>query len=707
MIYICIKKIVFHNPNNQYCVLKCIHEDGEIDVIGFCSQPAVGLEIKAQGEWINDPTYGKQFKANSIEILLPKTKQGLINYLSCGRIKGIGPQLAKLMVDTFDLDVINIIDNNPEKLSLLPGIGEKKISKLIESWQHDRLYKETSIFLQSVGISNAKVDRICDALGNDTIRVLKRNPYILSHKISGFGFKTCDQIALKLGLEKDSPERIQAYFKHFLDQKAQDGHCWYPIDAMVEDTINNLGIPQDTIKACILTNLPSHLIQHKVNDVEAISLKTLYDLEKQCSDLMFRRFKQKYIQSKIPVHIDGFQPTDEQIACVEQALKQSTSVITGGPGVGKTTLVKTIIQSMLYSGYRVSLCAPTGRAAKRLQESTRHEAKTIHRLLDYDPISGHFKKDLSNPLSTDCLIVDEASMIDIRLFFGLIQAVHINTKLIFVGDIDQLPSIGPGAVLKDLIQTFPMYVIRLTQIFRQSENSLIITNAHRVNNNKLPIQKDEADFYIIENDDPMTLQRQLIKVVSDRIPKRFNLDPIKDIQVLTPMKKGVLGSQAINQTLAEILNPNPIQQISFQNQRYAVGDKIIVQRNNYEKEIFNGDIGFITYINDSNVGINIENKPVDLKREELEDILPAYAITIHKSQGSEYPAVVIPLAMQHYMMLNKNLLYTAMTRGKELVVLLTQRKALIMAVKNTKDLTRQTNLVHFLTSSMKVDTTSL
>ena len=703
----CIKKIVFHNPNNNYCVLKCIFESKEIDVVGFCSQPAIGLEIKLQGEWISDPTYGKQFKASVIEVILPKTKQGLINYLSCGRIKGIGPQLAKLMVDTFDLDVIDIIDNQPEKLSLLPGIGEKKIAKLIESWQHDRLYKETSIFLQSMGISNTKVDRICDALGSDTIRILKRNPYLLSQKLNGFGFRTCDQIAIKLGLDKDSPERILAYIKHFLDQKAQDGHCWTKLSDAIEDTHKNLSLDASLIQKIIEDECPSNIVKYTLNDESVIALKYLHDLEKHCSELMYRRFKQKYVQSKIPVHIDGFQPTDEQIACVEQALKQSTSVITGGPGVGKTTLVKTIIQSMLYSGYRVALCAPTGRAAKRLQESTRHEAKTIHRLLDYDPISGHFKKDLSNPLSTDCLIVDEASMIDIRLFFGLIQAVHINTKLIFVGDIDQLPSIGPGSVLKDLIETFPMHVIRLTQIFRQSEDSLIITNAHRVNHNKLPIQKDDADFYIIENDDPSTLQRQLIKVVSERIPKRFNLDPIKDVQVLTPMKKGVLGSQAINQTLAEILNPNPIQQITFQNQRYAVGDKIIVQRNNYEKEIFNGDIGYITYINDSNIGINIENKPVDLKREELEDILPAYAITIHKSQGSEYPAVVIPLAMQHYMMLNKNLLYTAMTRGKELVVLLTQRKALIMAVKNTKDLTRQTNLVHFLTSSMKVDTTSL
>ncbi|MDG2348386.1 MAG: ATP-dependent RecD-like DNA helicase [Gammaproteobacteria bacterium] len=703
----CIKKIVFHNPNNNYCVLKCIFKNEEIDVVGFCNQPAAGLNIKLQGEWINDATYGKQFKASIIEIILPKTKQGLINYLSCGRIKGIGPQLAKLMVDTFDLDVIDIIDNQPEKLSLLPGIGEKKIAKLIESWQHDKLYKETSIFLQSMGISNTKVDRICDALGSDTIRILKRNPYLLSQKLNGFGFRTCDQIAIKLGLDKDSPERILAYIKHFLDQKAQDGHCWSKLSDAIEDTQKNLALEMSLIQKIIVNECPSNIVKYALNDETVIALKYLHDLEKHCSELMYRRFKQKHVQSKIPVHIDSFKPTDEQVACVEQALKQNTSVITGGPGVGKTTLVKTIIQSMLYSGYRVSLCAPTGRAAKRLQESTRHEAKTIHRLLDYDPISGHFKKDLSNPLSTDCLIVDEASMIDIRLFFGLIQAIHANTKLIFVGDIDQLPSIGPGAILKDLIETFPMYVIRLTQIFRQSKDSLIITNAHRVNNNKLPIQKDDADFYVIENDDPSTLQRQLIKVVSERIPKRFNLDPIRDIQVLTPMKKGILGSQSINHTLAQILNPNPIQQITFQNQRYAVGDKIIVQRNNYEKEIFNGDIGYITYINDSNVGINIENKPIDLKRQELEDILPAYAITIHKSQGSEYPAVVIPIGMQHYMMLNKNLLYTAMTRGKELVVILCQRKALIMSVKNNKDLTRQTNLVYFLSSLMKEQTTSL
>ena len=702
-----IKKIVFHNPNNHYCVLKCIHENKEIDVVGYCSQPAPGLEIKLSGEWIKDPTYGKQFSASKIEIPLPKTKAGIINYLSCGRIKGIGPQLAQSMVDTFGLNVIDIIENDPDKLKTLPGIGEKKILQLIESWQHDRLYKETSIFLQSFGISNHKVDRICDALGNDTVDILKRNPYLLSEKINGFGFKTCDQIAIKLGLDKDCPERINAYFHHFLNQKSQEGHCWSFVIDMITDAEKNLFISPDVLNRVILEHLPSSFVLYKIDKKDVISLKRLYDLEKHCSELMFRRFKQKQIPCKIPVRIDGFTPTNEQIACVEQALSQHTSIITGGPGVGKTTLVKTIIQSMLYSGYRVALCAPTGRAAKRLQESTRHEAKTIHRLLDYDPMSNHFKKDLSNPLSVDCLIVDEASMIDIKLFLGLIQAVHINTKLIFVGDIDQLPSIGPGSVLKDLIETFPMYVIRLTQIFRQSEDSLIITNAHRVNHNKLPIQKDDTDFYIIENQDVDKLHRQLIKVVSDRIPKRFKLDPIKDIQVLTPMKKGMLGSHQINQTLANILNPNPIQQITFQNNRFAVGDKIIVQRNNYEKEIFNGDIGFISYINDSNVGITIENKPVDLKREELEDILPAYAITIHKSQGSEYPAVVIPLAMQHFMMLNKNLLYTAMTRGKELVVLLCQKKALIMSVKNTKDLTRQTNLVYFLTSLMKESTTSL
>lgn len=702
-----VEKVIFYNPNNHYCVLKCEHNHQLIDLVGYFANPAAGIELKAAGEWIDNSQYGKQFKATALEVCLPKTKQGLIDYLSCGRIKGIGPQLATTMVDHFGDDVINVIEQTPEKLKTLPGLGDKKLKQLLDSWQGDKDFKETAIFLQSMGITANKVDKICQILGHQTLNTLKENPYILAYKVPGFGFKTCDQIALKLGFDPNAIERIHAFMVHFLEQSAQDGHCWRYVRELVEQTQANLGIATDRIEAVIADELHYLLVRFNIKEEPVIALKRIHDIETQCAQWMYNRFKTLASTVDIPVKIDGFQPTDEQIACVKKALSLQTAIITGGPGVGKTTLVKTIIQSMLYRGYKVSLCAPTGRAAKRLQESTQHEAKTIHRLLDYDPITGKFKKDLGQPLVTDCLIVDEASMIDIRLFHGLIQAIPMHTKLIIVGDIDQLPSIGPGAVLKDLINTFPMIVIRLTQIFRQSSDSLIITNAHRVNENKRPIQRNDADFFVIENEDPIKLQALLMKVVCERIPKKFNLDPIRDVQVLTPMKKGHLGSQIINQHLAQALNPNPVAQIVFQQHRFAVGDKIIVQRNNYEKEIFNGDIGFIDFINESTVGINIEQRPIQLKRDQLEDILPAYAITIHKSQGSEYPAVIIPLCMQHYMMLNKNLLYTAMTRGKELVVLLTQQKALIMTVKKTSDLERYTYLAHCLSDWMKAETTSL
>ncbi len=687
-----IEKIIYYNENNHYCVLKCKHERYLlIDVIGNLNNPQPHLNIKAHGEWHEDLKFGKQFKASLIELTLPKRKEDIQKYLSSGRIKGIGEKLAEAIVDKFGTKTLSVLTHEPHKLKQIEGLGKKKIATISDSFKKDIELQESMIFLQSLGVTKSKCEKIFKAYGHSCIEVVKTNPYQLSYDIKGFGFLLCDQIASALHIEKDSPLRIHAAIYFCLEEEINYGHCWCSQHYLTDKVFDKLQISKE-----LITNeyphLGSHIHQWEHHEEKVLALKDLYQIEQEISHILKKRATSSFKPIPMKECKLDFSPTQEQIDCVKKVLNFKTAVITGGPGVGKTTLVKLILQSLLHAGLQVVLCAPTGRAAKRLYESTGVDSKTIHRLLEYDPVSKGFKKNQHQPIQADCIIIDESSMIDVYLLHSLIKATSPHCQLIFVGDVDQLPSIGPGAILHDLIRSMPKNVIKLTHIFRQARTSMITTNAHRINENKLPIKSNDSDCFIIEIQDPNKIAFTVNELINSRIPNKFGYNPLSEIQILTPSKKGPLGTVALNKHIASSLNPNPVSSIMHNGQQFSTGDKIIVQRNNYEKEIFNGDIGIIKFYENNEFGIEINNRIVRFSHQEIDDISLAYAITIHKSQGSEYPAVIIPLAMSHYMMLNKNLLYTAITRAKKLAIVITPPKAMIMAIKVNSQPTRRTML---------------
>ncbi len=697
-----IDKVIFYNDQNYYCVLRCKLKHIEVDVIGHFKDPKPGLILNSHGEWIVDQKFGKQFKAALIEICLPKEPENIIKYLSSGRIKGIGENLAQSIVEQFGRETLSIINEQPKKLLEVNGIGKSKYESIIQSLEKDATSQESILFMQSLGISPNKSEKIFNFYGIETISIIKNNPYRLSYDLMGFGFIICDKIALSLGIKKDSSLRINAGIVYMLEEFSQHGHCWVPRTKLIEKTSEKLDLKAELI-AEELKNSNEFIEQWTHDQQDAIALSSIKNIEEEISSILKKRNSTPFnaIQGKISTY--SFSPTEEQVQCVSKTLSLQNCVITGGPGVGKTTLVKLILDALLSAGRQVMLCAPTGRAAKRLHESTGFESKTIHRLLEYDPITKGFKRNQHSPLTIDCLIIDEFSMVDIHLFHHLLKAIPIYSQMIIVGDVDQLPSIGPGAILRDLIISYPQQVIRLTHVFRQAASSMIITNAHNINQGKLPIKKDDSDCYVIEIQETQKIFDTVIELVTNRIPKKFGFDALHDIQVLSPTKKGPLGSQLINHHLAQKINPNPTSIIDYQGQRFATGDKVIVQRNNYEKDIFNGDIGIIKYYENKEFGIEFNQKIVKFKQNELDELMLAYAITIHKSQGSEYPVIVMPLAMSHFLMLNKNLIYTGLTRAKKLAVIVTQKKALIMAIKVNASPQRYTLLHSLLTENITLD----
>jgi exodeoxyribonuclease V alpha subunit len=656
---------------------------------------------------VTDRTYGLQFKTAHLQVVPPTSLEGIEKYLGSGMVKGIGPHFAKKLVGAFGEQVFDVIETAPERLTDLEGIGPVRQQRVVEAWAEQKAIRNIMVFLHSNGVGTARAVRIYKTYGDDATQRVRENPYRLALDIHGIGFKTADALAQRLGIPRDAVIRAQAGIRHVLQEFASDGHCGAKQTDLIDTATAMLEMDSDTIEQAIAHELDAeHLIADTVEDQPCLFLTPLYRAEAGVASNLHR-----LMAGVVPwgrLDLDTVIPWVEkqtertlspsQREAVARALTSKVTVITGGPGVGKTTIVTSILKALQARRMRVVLCAPTGRAAKRLGESTGREAKTIHRVLAFDPKVHGFAHGQANPLATDFVVVDECSMVDVVLMHQLLRAIPDQAAVLLVGDVDQLPSVGPGTVLSDLIASGRVPTVRLTDIFRQAATSQIIVNAHRINQGHMPETPEDpqtvSDFYIIPAETPQEIEALLLQVVSERIPARFGLHPIRDIQVLTPMNRGSLGSRALNAALQNLLNPHATPRVTRFGWTYAPGDKVIQMVNNYHKEVFNGDIGQVTQV-DADAGVvtvEVEGRLVTYELGELDEVALAYTATVHKSQGSEYPAVVIPLATQHYPMLERNLLYTGVTRGRGLVVLIGQEKALRIAIRTMRSRKRLTNL---------------
>ena len=691
-----VERVTFHSPESGFCVLR-LKVRGQRDLVTLTGQAAsvtAGEYVEADGWWVNDRKHGLQFKAQQLRVIPPSTLDGIERYLGSGMVKGIGPHFARKLVRAFGERVFDVIEDNPEKLLELPGIGPKRQQRVSDAWAEQKVIREIMVFLQSHGVGTARALRIYKTYGEEAVERVRENPYRLALDIHGIGFKTADQIAQRLGIPADSPLRAGAGVRHVLQEIAADGHCAAFRDELTAKAVTLLGIPPPIIEQAIAAELAEdRLVAETIHERPVLLLSTLQRAEAGIARGIARLKRDATAWGRIDADKalawvegqTGMVLSASQRRAVATAINGKLTIITGGPGVGKTTVVNAILRILLAKGIDVRLCAPTGRAAKRLAQLTGLEAKTIHRLLEFDPQAMGFKRDQYSPLETDLVVCDEVSMVDTALMNQLLRAVPTTAAVLLVGDVDQLPSVGPGAVLADLLDSGQVATVRLTEVFRQAAASRIVVNAHRVNQGQVPAAPSDdatSDFYLIRCETPEQVHERLLRAVAERMPERFGLHPVRDIQVLTPMNRGGLGARALNVALQALLNPTAQPRIHRFGWTYAPGDKVIQLMNNYDKDVFNGDIGRIEAIDTEEglVQIDFDGRRVDYEVGELDEIALAYATSVHKAQGSEYPAVVIPVAMQHYALLQRNLLYTAVTRGKRLVVLIAEPRALTMAV---------------------------
>ena len=678
-------------------------------VLGFSASVSSGEWLECRGAWVNDTQYGLQFKAEHLHLVRPSSLEGIEKYLGSGLIRGIGPGFAKRLVKTFGEQVFEIIEQTPHRLSEVPGLGARRQQGILEAWQDQKVIRAIMVFLQSHGVGTSRAVRIFKTYGSKAIEIVESNPYRLALDIRGIGFKTADELAKRLGVSEDSLFRLQAGLLHVLQEHSSEGHCAMPKALLLETGAELLGVSEPLLlEALLAEQKEERIVLQPIEGVDAVFLKGFYRAEKGIAWHIKRLQSQRVGTLPLEEALKraqqqtGLELSDSQKEAMKVVLEHKLCIVTGGPGVGKTTLVKSLLAVLKQDSPRILLAAPTGRAAKRLSESTGMEAKTLHRLLEFDPSLRHFKRGEHSPLEADLIVVDEVSMVDVLMMHAFLKAVPDAARLIFVGDVDQLPSVGPGSVLADLMDSGCMATVRLTEIFRQAQQSQIIINAHRVNRGQMPILDNQGselrDFYFIKADDPEDIYQKLLEVVGSRIPGRFGLDPVRDIQVLTPMNRSGLGARALNVALQKHFNPHPTESVTRFGTVYAKRDKVIQTVNNYQKEVFNGDIGFITEVNleEGLIRVLFEGRLIEYEFNDLDELALAYATSIHKFQGSEYPAIVIPLAMQHYRLLERNLLYTAMTRGQSLVVIIGQVKALGIAVKTLKSSKRLGNLQHCL-----------
>ena len=711
-----VERVTFHSPETGFCVLR-VRVRGHrelVTVLGSAASVQPGEFIQASGRWDNHREHGIQFKTALLKVMPPSSIDGIEKYLGSGMIKGIGPHFARKLVKTFGEEVFDVIENAPERLRKLDGIGPKRVARITSGWADQKAIREIMVFLQSHGVGTSRAVRIFKTYGADAIPLVSENPYRLARDIKGIGFLTADQIAEKLGIEKTAMIRARAGISYTLTEAVSEGHCGLPEDDLMPMAEQLLEIPPDILRDALQQELKDEtVVADTIGGRRCIFLGQLWNAEKVIADRIKMLTTGKpswpeidtgkaipWVEQKLRVTL-----AESQREAVKMAVSSKVMVITGGPGVGKTTLVNAILSILVVKGVSVALAAPTGRAAKRLSESTGMEAKTIHRLLEVDPRHGGFKQDVNNPLDCDLLVVDETSMVDVPLMASLVKALPDKAVLIVIGDVDQLPSVGPGQVLADIINSSAVPVARLTEVFRQAAQSQIVTNAHKVNAGYMPnldvVRSENSDFFFIEACNPEEGIAKIIEIVKNRLPKRFGFDPIKDVQVLCPMNRGGLGARALNVELQKALNP-PVDEVFIERFgfTYRVGDKVMQTDNDYDKEVFNGDVGYVRRIEPDSLELVIEfdDKPVEYQFGELDGVALAYAVSIHKSQGSEYPAVVIPVMMQHYMMLRRNLLYTGITRGRKLVILVGQRKAVGIAVKGKAETRRWSKLAEWCTA---------
>ena len=713
-----VERVTFHNEENGFAVLK-VKARGRRDlvpVVGHVASISAGEFIHAVGDWSNDRVHGLQFKADFLKTTPPTTAEWIQKYLGSGMVRGIGPKLAERIVAIFGEGTFEIIEAEPSRLREVSGIGELRATRIAAGWAEQKAVRDIMVFLHSHGVGTSRAVRIFKTYGHDAIKVMTEDPYRLARDIRGIGFRTADAIAMKLGLTKDAPQRLRAGVSFALQEATDDGHCGLPKGDLVRLATDLLDVGVDSIEGALAGELKAgEVIADAIDGADCVFLRGLHFAERGIAERLLS------LRSGAPPwpEIDGNAAISwvekksgktlaaSQRQAVNMVLQSKAAVVTGGPGVGKTTLLDAILKILAAKGTRILLAAPTGRATKRMTEQTGMEAKTIHRLLETDPKEGGFKRGVDNPLDCDLLVIDEASMIDAPLMFSLVKALPMNSGLLLVGDVDQLPSVGPGRVLADIIDSGALPVARLTEVFRQAAESQIVVGAHRINEGRMPDWPkpgETADFFFVEAPTPEDGAAKVVEIVRDRIPRRFGLDPIGDVQVLCPMQRGALGARSLNADLQKALNPNPADSIERFGSVFAPGDKVMQIENDYDREVFNGDLGRVLGIDreEGNVIIGFDGRDVKYSFGELDALVAAYATTIHKSQGSEYPAVVVTLATQHYTMLARNLVYTAITRGKKLVVIVGQKRALAIAIRNVRMKRRWTKLREWLAGSQSL-----